>query len=60
MLRNMHPKMNFERIAESRFWSTNRQKETFAKLVFELGYYDNQYWQVDPSSTERAFVDMFI
>ena len=49
MLRNMHPKVNFKVMAESRFWVTIRHRESFAKLIFELGYYDKQYWQVDPA-----------
>jgi hypothetical protein len=49
MVRNMHPKINFRIIAESRFWSNNRQKEAFAKLLFELGYYDKEYWNIDGS-----------
>ena len=40
MIRNLHPKTNFKIIAESRFWTNNRQLEIFAKLLFELGYYD--------------------
>lgn len=59
MVRNMHPNVNFRTIVESRFWTTTRQKETFAKLLFELAYYDNHYWQVDPSLGERAFVEEF-
>lgn len=59
MMRNLHPKINIRTIADSRFWNTTRQKETFAKLVFELGYYDNSYWHVDASLTERTFVEQF-
>lgn len=59
MIRNMHPKVNFRIIAESRFWTTTRQKETFAKLLFELGYYDKSYWGVEPNIGERAFVEDF-
>ena len=59
MVRKMHPNVNFVLIAESRFWNTNRQKETFAKLLFELAYYDENYWQVDPNMTERTFVESF-
>ena len=59
MIKNMRPNVNFKVMAESRFWNTNRQKETFAKLLFELAYYDNKYWQVDSNMTERAFVESF-
>lgn len=59
MMRNMKPKVNLRTIAESRFWTTNRQRDTFAKLVFELGYYDQNYWQMDSNMGERAFVEEF-
>ena len=57
MVRNQQPKVNFKIIAESRFWSTTRQKETFAKLLFELAFYDKEYWAVDCAQGERAFVE---
>ena len=59
MMRGLHPKVNFKTIAESRFWNTSRQKDTFAKLVYELGQYDEAYWLVDRNSGERAFVEHF-
>ena len=59
MMRGMHPQVNFRVIAESRFWNNNRQKETFAKLLYELGFYSKDYWPVDPNLGERAFVEEF-
>ena len=34
MVRNIKPSVSIRTIAESRFWTTNRHRDTFAKLVF--------------------------
>lgn len=34
IFRNLKPAINLKTIAESGIWKGNRQKETFAKLVF--------------------------
>jgi hypothetical protein len=57
--REMHPKIQLKTIVEARIWTTNRHKETLAKLVFEIGSYDPSYWNVSNFQSEREFVNQF-
>ena len=47
MIRNLRPKINLKVIAESKFWKKEKDRDNFAKLVFELGYYEREYWNID-------------
>lgn len=53
MFRGMRPQINLKVIAESRIWTTVRQKETLAKLIFEIGYFEPLYWNVGEYQSER-------
>lgn len=59
IFRNIRPNINLRTIAESRLWTNLRQKETLAKLIFEIGYYDRSYWNVSEFQSEREFVNHF-
>lgn len=59
IFRDMRPNVNLKTIADAHLWSTLRQKENFAKLIFEIGYYDNTYWNVSNFKSEREFIGYF-
>lgn len=59
IFRNMHPNVNLRTIAEARIWTTIRQRENLARLIFEIGYYDNSYWNVGEFRSERDFITYF-
>lgn len=59
MIRNLRPKINLKVIAESKFWKKDRDRDNFAKLVFQLGYYDGEYWNIDGFESQRLFVEEF-
>lgn len=59
IFRDMHPNVNLRTIAEARIWTSIRQKENLAKLIFEIGYYDGTYWNVADFRSERDFITYF-
>lgn len=59
IFRDMRPNVNLKTIADAHVWRTIRQKENFAKLIFEIGYYDKAYWNVSNFNSEREFIGYF-
>lgn len=57
--RDLHPTIDLRTIAEARIWTTARQRESLAKLIFEIGSYDSAYWNVAEFQGEREFVTRF-
>jgi hypothetical protein len=47
-------------VAESRIWKNREEKLMVAKLIYEIGSYDQNYWDISQFENAREFVDYFL